>query len=108
MKTGSGGSYDWLHSYLKTFSVWEPTGHKNGVSKRIQDGVTSTRARVEALREASVYDADVKLLSSGIVEDSYNFIIQLVTWVDKAHRELTADTTYSDQEVWDMQLECLE
>jgi hypothetical protein len=45
MKTGSGGSYDWLHSYLKTFSVWEPTGHKNGVSKRIQDGVTSTRAR---------------------------------------------------------------
>jgi hypothetical protein len=33
MKTGSGGSYDWLHSYLKTFSVREPTGHKNGVRR---------------------------------------------------------------------------
>jgi hypothetical protein len=34
--------------------------------------------------------------------------MSLCTWIESAHRELTADTPYTSEEVWDMQLECLE
>jgi hypothetical protein len=34
-KEGSGGTFDWLKSYLKDYLVWDPAGRNSGVSSRI-------------------------------------------------------------------------
>jgi hypothetical protein len=38
-KECSGGTFDWLKSYLKDSSVWDPAGCKSGVSSRIREGI---------------------------------------------------------------------
>ena len=108
MKAQAGGTFDCLKSYLKSQNVWDPPGRQRGVSKRIMDGVTSTQRRAETLLAATTTDPEVCALATGLVGDSAKFITQLVTWLAKQNRELTADTPYSAEEVWDMSLECLE
>jgi hypothetical protein len=51
---------------------------------------------------------EVVKVASGLLSDSTTFVASLCTWIESAHRELTADTPYTSEEVWDMQLECLE
>ena len=36
------------------------------------------------------------------------FISKMIAWMSKSHKELTTDTPYEADEVWDMILECLE
>jgi hypothetical protein len=40
--------------------------------------------------------------------DLFTFVTSLCTLIESAHRELTEDTPYTSEEVWDMQLESLE
>jgi hypothetical protein len=38
-KEGTGGTFDWLKIYLKTYPIWDPVGWKSGVSSRIKEGI---------------------------------------------------------------------
>jgi hypothetical protein len=53
-------------------------------------------------------DSEAIKIASGLLSDSITFVSALCTWIESSHRELTADTPYTSEEVWDMQLECLE
>jgi hypothetical protein len=107
-KEGTGGTFDWLKSYLKDYSVWDPAGRKSGVSSRIRDGVKVATKRAEGLLSLTTDDTEAVKVASGLMADSCTFITSLCTWIESSHRELTADTPYTSGEVWDMQLECLE
>jgi hypothetical protein len=107
-KEGSGGPFDWLKSYLKDYSVWDPAGRKSGVSSRIREGIKVAAKRAEGLLSLTTDDSEAIKIASGLLSDSITFISALCTWIESAHRELTADTPYTSEEVWDMQLECLE
>jgi hypothetical protein len=107
-KEGTGGPFDWLKSYLKTYAVWDPAGRKSGVSSRIKEGIKVAAKRAEGLLSITTGDPEVVKVASGLLSDSTTFISSLCTWIEGAHRELTADTPYTSEEVWDMQLECLE
>ena len=107
-KEGTGGPFDWLKGYLKDYSVWDPAGRKSGVSSRIKDGIKVATKRAEGLLSLTTDDTEAIKVASGLLSDSSTFITSLCTWIESAHRELTADTPYTSDEVWDMQLECLE
>ena len=53
-------------------------------------------------------DSEVVLLSSGLCVDSSTFCKELVQFINEQHEELTTDSSYSPEEVWSMQLECLQ
>jgi hypothetical protein len=107
-KEGSGGPFDWLKSYLKDYSVWDPAGRKSGVSSRIREGIKVAAKRAKGLLSLTTDDPEAIKIASGLLSDSITFVSALCTWIESAHRELTADTPYTSEEVWDMQLECLE
>jgi len=107
-KEGTGGTFDWLKSYLKTYTVWDPAGRKSGVSSRIKEGIKVAARRAEGLLSMTTDDSEAVKVASGLLSDSSTFITSLCTWIESAHRELTEDTPYTSEEVWDMQLECLE
>ena len=107
-KEGSGGPFDWLKSYLKDYSIWDPAGRKSGVSTRIREGIKLAARRAEGLLSLTTDDPEAVKVAAGLLSDSATFITSLCTWVESAHRELTVDTPYTSEEVWDMQLECLE
>ena len=92
-----GGTYDWLQGYLKTYSVWKPRGRSTGVGTQITEGI--------GLKTS---DPEVILLSSGLCTDSATFCKELVQFINEQHEELTADSAYSPEEIWAMQLECLQ
>ena len=103
-----GGTFDWLQGYLKTYSVWKPRGRTTGVSHQILDGVGKVTKRVIELRGLKTSDSEVILLSSGLCTDSATFCKELVQFINEQHEELTADSAYSADEIWAMQLECLQ
>jgi hypothetical protein len=107
-KEGTGGTFDWLKGYLKTYTVWDPAGRKSGVSSRIKEGIKLAARRAEGLLSMTTDDSEAVKVASGLLSDSSTFITSLCTWIESAHRELTEDTPYTSEEVWDMQLECLE
>jgi hypothetical protein len=107
-KEGSGGPFDWLKGYLKDYSIWDPAGRKSGVSSRIREGIKVAAKRAEGLLSLTTDDPKAVKVASGLLSDSTTFVSSLCTWIEGAHRELTADTPYTSEEVWDMQLECLE
>lgn len=107
-KEGTGGTFDWLKSYLKDYSVWDPAGWKSGVSSHIQDGVKVTTKCAKGLLSLTTNNTEAVKVASGLMADSCTFIVSLCTWIESLHWELTADTPYTSGEVWDKQLECLE
>jgi hypothetical protein len=107
-KEGTGGTFDWLKSYLKTYTVWDPAGRKSGVSSRIKEGIKVAARRAEGLLLMTTDDLEAVKVALGLLSDSSTFITSLCTWIESAHRELTEDTPYTSEEVRDMQLECLE
>lgn len=107
-KEGTGGTFDWLKSYLKDYSVWDPSGRKSGVSSRIKEGIKVATKRSEGLLSLTTNDPEAVKVASGLLSDSATFVTSLCMWVESAHRDITADTPYNSEEVWDMLLECLE
>jgi hypothetical protein len=107
-KEGTGGTFDWLKSYLKEYSLWDPAGNKSGVSSRIKEVIKVTGKRAEGLLSLTTDDPEAVTVASGLMSDSRTFVTSRCTWIESAHRELTADTPYTSEKVWDMQLECLE
>ena len=107
-KEGTGGTFDWLKGYLKAYNVWDPAGRKSGVSSRIKEGIKVAVKRAEGLLSMTTDDSEAVKVASGLISDSFTFVTSLCTWIESAHRELTEDTPYTSEEVWDMQLECLE
>ena len=103
-----GGTFDWLQGYLKTYAVWKPRGRTTGVSHQILEGVGKVTKRVVELRGLKTNDSEVILLSSGLCTDSATFCKELVQFINEQHEELTADSAYSAEEIWAMQLECLQ
>ena len=103
-----GGTYDWLQGYLKTYAVWKPRGRTTGVSHQILEGVNKVTRRTVEVRGLKTTDSEVILLSSGLCTDSATFCKELVQFINEQHEELTADSSYSADEIWAMQLECLQ
>jgi hypothetical protein len=102
-----GGTYAWLSGYLKKFEVWKPVGSTNGVSHQITTGVASVTKRVVELRK-SYRHSDIILLSNGICTDSCNFCIELVRFINEQQEELSSNTSYTAEQIWQMQLECIQ
>jgi hypothetical protein len=105
--TAMGGTYAWLQSYLKTFKVWKPIGTTNGVSHQILAGVGRVTQRAYELRKRMAMP-DALMLSAGLCQDSAHFCNELVRFINEQQEELTANTAYTDEQVWAMQLECLQ
>lgn len=102
-----GGTFAWLSGYLKKFEVWKPVGSVNGVSHQISSGVESVSRRVVELRKRFV-DNKVLLLSAGLCADSATFCKELVAFINDQQEELITNTPYTAEQVWQMQLECLQ
>lgn len=64
--------------------------------------------RAEGLPSMTTDNSEAVKVASGMLSDSSTFVTLLCTWIEGAHRELTEDTPYISEEVWDMQLERLE
>jgi uncharacterized protein YneF (UPF0154 family) len=103
-----GGTYAWLHSYLKSFEVWKPVGTNNGVSHQITSGITSVTKRVTELRRQYSVNPDVVLLSAGLCQDSSQFCNDFVRFINDQQEDLTNNTAYTEEQVWNMQLECIQ
>ena len=103
-----GGTYDWLKGYLKTFAVWKPRGMSTGVGQQILDGVSRVTKRASGLRSQNSSDSEVLLLAGGLCQDSAHFCNELVRFMNEQHNELATNTTYTSDQVWAMQLECLQ
>jgi hypothetical protein len=56
---------------------------------------------------AHMTNVEVKELSHGLLSDSARFCQELVASINKQNDALTHDTTYSAEQIWDMQLECI-
>jgi hypothetical protein len=72
MKEVTGGTYEFLIDYLKNYSVWSlrvPEG-SSGLRARIRYGVKTVAGRVKKLRATVTTDADLKDLSSILLNDS--------------------------------------
>jgi hypothetical protein len=102
-----GGTYAWLSGYLKKFEVWKPIGSVNGVSHQITSGVENVSRRVVELRKQFA-NSNILMLSQGICQDSSNFCRELVNFINDQQEELTSNTPYTAEQVWQMQLECLQ
>lgn len=108
-KEGTGGTFDWLKSYLKTYyAIWDPASRKSGVSSRIKEGIKVAAKQAKGLLSMTTDNLEAVKVASGLLLDSTTFVTPLCTWIKSAHQDLTADTPYTSEEVWDMQLECLE
>jgi hypothetical protein len=97
-----------LKSVLKTFQVWKPRGElTSGMSTAITDGIRKRSAQMKIFRQDQMTDAEVKELSHGLMTDSALFCQDLVAFINEQNDALTHDTTYSPEQIWDMQLECI-
>ena len=102
-----GGTYDWLSNYIKSYETWKPVGSNNGVSHQITSGVASVTKRVNELRK-SFKQSDIIVLSNGLCQDSANFCNEFVRYINDQQEELTNNTAYTEDQVWNMQLECIQ
>ena len=102
-----GGAYDWLKSYLKTYEVWKRPGMSTGLGQQILDGIERVERRIAEMRDAATDDPTVVRLSIHMCQDSARFCSALVRFVDDQQEDLTRDTTYTSDQVWPMQLECI-
>jgi hypothetical protein len=110
-KEGTDGTFNWLTSYLKTYTVWDPAGWKSGISSQIKEGINvATKQAKQAKGHLLMTTNNVEAVKvvSGLLSDPSTFVTSLYMWVEGAHQELTEDSPYTLEEVWDMQLECLE
>jgi hypothetical protein len=97
-----------LKSALKNFQAWKPRGElTTGLSTQILDGVGQRNKQMRAFRQEHTSDAEVKELSQGLLFDSVQFCQELVGFINTQNDSLTHDTTYSPEQIWDMQLECI-
>jgi hypothetical protein len=97
-----------LKSVLKTFQIWKPRGDMvPGVASQIIDGVRNKRGQLLAFFQEHTGDADVKMLVQGLLSDSAYFCQEFVSFINTQNDSLTHDTTYSPEQIWDMQLECI-
>lgn len=105
--SSQGTAFDWLASYLKSYEVWKPTGTNHGVAHQITNGVNSVTKRVAELRRQ--YDEHrIVLLSNELCHDSANFCHEFVRFINDQQEELTNNTAYTEEQVWQMQLECIQ
>jgi hypothetical protein len=97
-----------LKGVLKNFQVWKPRGELfAGLSTQITEGVRKHSAQMKAFRDESTTDPEVRELSQGLMADSVVFCQELVSFINTQNDSLTHDTTYSAEQIWDMQLECI-
>jgi hypothetical protein len=97
-----------LKSALKNFQAWKPRGElTTGLSTQILDGVGQRNKQMRAFRQEHTSDPEVKELSQGLLFDSVQFCQELVGFINTQNDSLTHDTTYSPEQIWDMQLECI-
>jgi hypothetical protein len=97
-----------LKGVLKDFQVWKPRGELfTGLSTQITEGVRKRSAQMKAFRDESTSDPEVRELSAGLMADSVVFCQELVSFINTQNDSLTHDTTYSAEQIWDMQLECI-
>jgi hypothetical protein len=109
MPDAGGSVFEWLRANLKTFEVWKPKGGQtHGVSHMILDGVNRVSERVAEVRNYETSDPQVVLLSAGMCHDSTSFCQKLVHFMMEQHDALISDTPHTTQQVWTMQLQCLE
>lgn len=105
---GSAGcTYDWLAGYLKTFETWKPLGSNNGVSHQISNGIANVLKRIAELRKQYTHN-DITGLSMGLCQDSANFCYALVRFINDQQEELTNNTSYTEEQIWKMQIECIQ
>lgn len=102
-----GGAYDWLKSYLKTYEVWKRPGMSTGLGQQILDGVEKVERRLAEMRDEETVDQSVVRLSIYLAQDSARFCSAFVRFVDDQQDDLTKDTTFSSEQVWPMQVECI-
>ena len=107
-KVVEGGVYDALEGYLKTSEIWKPRGRQTGVGQQVLDGVHRVSSRATNLRAATIEDPDALLLSSGLCQDSERFCRELVQFMDEQVDEMKRLSAYSEEDIWSMQLECLQ
>jgi hypothetical protein len=97
-----------LKAALKNFQAWKPRGElTTGLSTQILDGVGQRNKQMRAFRQEHTYDLEVKELSQGLLFDSVQFCQELVGFINTQNDSLTHDTTYTAEQIWDMQLECI-
>lgn len=104
---GKGGAYDWLLGYIKSYEVWKPPGTTHGVSHQITNGVKSVSKRIAELRK-QYSDNKVVMLSLGLCQDSADFCSEFVRFVNDQQEELANNTGYSAEQIWEMQIECIQ
>jgi hypothetical protein len=109
MTDGGGSVFSWLQANLKSFEIWKPKGGRTyGVAQQIRDGIGRVTERTTELRDLHTADPQAILLSTGLCSDSATFCHELVRFITEQQDALTADTTFSVTQVWEMQLECLQ
>mmetsp|Transcript_14468 Transcript_14468/g.20832 ORF Transcript_14468/g.20832 Transcript_14468/m.20832 type:complete len:269 (+) Transcript_14468:2224-3030(+) len=103
----SGGTFECLHSYLKTYSVWKGHGTRatSGLSHRLLKGASAVRDRLRALRNMSTTDAEVRELSLTLALDAGSFISEYIQWMTEQHDEMEHSSSLSSENAWSMQLE---
>ena len=107
MENVAGGVYDWLSAYLKTHSVWKPTGRHTGVRDQMNAGVRSVVRRIEDYRSVRTTNPEAVALSMGLAHDSASFVAELTNFVDEWYETLTSDSAYTETAIWAMIIECL-
>jgi hypothetical protein len=102
-----GGTYAWLARYLKSSKDWKVVGTGNGVSNQITDGVSNVTKRVTELRDRNI-TSDINRLSIGLCQSSVTFCHEFVRFINEQQEKLTAHTTYSEDQIWTIQLKCIQ
>ena len=102
-----GGAYDWLKSYLKSYEVWKRPGMSTGLGQQIIDGVDKVERRLAEMRDDGTTDSSAVRLSIYLAQDAVRFCNAFVRFVDDQQDDLTTDTTFSSEQIWPMQVECI-
>jgi uncharacterized protein YneF (UPF0154 family) len=108
LEVEGAGIHTILRSAIKSFQVWKPRGElSTGLSTQIVDGILELTDQLRAFRNKHTEDPTVRELAAGILADSLHFCRELVNFINTQNESLTHDTTYSAEQIWEMQLECL-
>jgi hypothetical protein len=94
MKEVTGGAYECLIVYLKTYSVWSPR-------------VKTVASQVKKLRATVTTDADFKDLSSVLLTDSQGFITELCEIVSSQCDEYVESSSFTAEEAWSLVIDCI-
>ncbi len=103
----TGGVYDFLKAYLKSREVWKSADRSGGVRRQIIEGIPRVQARIQEIRSRVTTDPEALNLSAGLVNDSAQFLRDLVVFVDDLYDELMANSKHTPAAIWDLIVECL-